>query len=150
MSNSIIRLVALILLATSAPSGAFAYEMQGPIHPEKGIRAHFDPFLNDPDSAEYRVSDVYFCRANTFQFLGEMNAMPTWMVEVGLNAKNLFGGYSGYRWYLVVLGGWLGGRDPLVMEAIEENMQSHVLETSCTRADAQGRIDSRYRDGITK
>jgi hypothetical protein len=137
-------LFASIFFIAAGTTAAVAYDMQGPVHPEKSIRAHFERFLNDPDSTEYRFSDVYFCRGGTFDFLGNLNDTPSWMVEVGINTKNLFGGYAGYQWFLIVLGGWLGGHDPLVLKAIEENMQSHTLEHSCVRADAQGRVNSKF------
>jgi hypothetical protein len=89
------------------------------------IKLHFDEHLKDPESAKYRIGCPvrgYMRHTKIYQpglqFVG-------WLVRVDVNAKNSYGGYTGFQPYIAALN--FSGSTPMVFEAFGPNGFDHIL-----------------------
>jgi hypothetical protein len=57
--------------------------------------------LKDPDSAQFRDWTPFFKNLYNYGFAGAGHYEPLWQLCVEVNAKNSFGGYTGYTWMYV-------------------------------------------------
>lgn len=93
---------------------------------EEIVKEYFSTILKDPYSAVYRFGDVapgWGKNSSLHGALTDSNIHCGWMVFVGVNAKNSYGGYAGEKMYRLLLengrvvgkweqtqfSGWVGG-----------------------------------------
>jgi len=57
--------------------------------------------LKDPDSAQFRGTTPFFKTLYNFGFGAAGSYEPLWALCVEVNAKNSYGGYTGYQSWLV-------------------------------------------------
>lgn len=57
--------------------------------------------LKDPDSAKFRNWTPFFKTLYNYGVSSVGNYEPLWTICVEVNAKNSYGGYSGYSWFYV-------------------------------------------------
>jgi len=76
-----------------------------PDHPDEAIRSYFETILKDPESAHYTIAAPYrgYCkqgwaRGRGLDWIG-------WAMNVTVNARNSFGGYTGAQPYTVMFNG---------------------------------------------
>lgn len=72
-----------------------------PVTTEAAVRAHFEAVLKDPESARYRFGAIRKAYANNGLIHGGGIAWHGYMQEVEVNAKNSYGGYVGFKPYMV-------------------------------------------------
>jgi hypothetical protein len=72
---------------------------------EEAIKAHFEPVLKDPESARYRFGYPVKAYANEGSLYGDKVSWVGYLVNVEVNAKNSFGGYTGSKPYMVLFSG---------------------------------------------
>ncbi len=72
-----------------------------PAEPEPAIRSHFDQTLKDPESARYQVGNPVkgYYGKTTNNLAGPRDVKFGWLVPTKVNAKNGFGGYTGWHLY---------------------------------------------------
>ena len=60
--------------------------------------------LKDPDSAQYRWKDTYmgYCKAGWIKGGGDKLDWYGWASTIEVNAKNSFGGYTGFQPYTIL------------------------------------------------
>lgn len=58
-------------------------------------------FLKDPGSAQFRDSTPFFKTLYNFGLASAGNPEPLWAMCIEVNAKNSYGGYTGYQNWLV-------------------------------------------------
>ena len=70
-----------------------------------GVKAIGQTYLKDPDSAQYEIGSVLpgYCKKGLFQ--GKGVAWQGWAVNVLINAKNSYGGYTGFEPHTVLFVG---------------------------------------------
>jgi len=95
-------------------------ERPTPAQVESAVKRHFEFALKDAESARYQISTPYRGYANEGALAGGGIRWAGYLVDVQVNAKNSFGGYTGYKPYQVLL-----TRDMNVYRAVEGS--SHVL-----------------------
>lgn len=78
---------------------------QPPVDVEPAVRRHFDLVLKDPESARYRIGRPVKAYANNGLVHGGGVAWAGYLVDVQVNAKNSFGGYTGFKPYMVLFRG---------------------------------------------
>ncbi|MCT2529581.1 hypothetical protein N2382_01810 [SAR92 clade bacterium H921] len=61
------------------------------------IVAYYQMVLKDPESAKYRYGIPYKAYANEGSAYGGKVSWSGWAVDVEVNAKNSFGGYTGFE-----------------------------------------------------
>lgn len=66
------------------------------------IKAYFDLVLKDPESARYRFGPPVPGYSNAGLIYGGGVAHVGYIVDVAVNAKNSFGGYTGNKFYSAV------------------------------------------------
>lgn len=76
-----------------------------PVHYEETIKAHFDNVLIDPESARYQFSTPIKAYGNKGLVWGGGVSWQGWLVDVYVNAKNRYGGYTGRKLYAVAFKG---------------------------------------------
>ncbi len=69
---------------------------------EEVIRAHFEQTLKDPESARYRIGKPERAYGNEALIQGGGIRWIGYLVPVEVNAKNSYGGYVGFKPYLVL------------------------------------------------
>src|SRR3989344_3264916 len=72
---------------------------------EEAIKTHFEQILKDPESARYRFGRPIKAYANEGLAYGGKIAWIGYLVDVQVNAKNSFGGYVGFKPYMVFFSG---------------------------------------------
>ena len=72
-----------------------------PDNHEEKIKSHFNLVLKDPASADYRIGAPYQAYQQEGIFAGGGIQWADYAVDVYINAKNSFGGYTGFTPYLV-------------------------------------------------
>lgn len=85
---------------------------------EEKIKEHFQGILRDPQSAVYQFGEPQKGYANNGWALGGEVAWHGWLVDVEINAKNGFGGYTGFKPYVVYFkndGVYKVDQDPLLL-----------------------------------
>lgn len=78
---------------------------QAPADYEAAIKQHFEYLLKDPESARYRIGTPRKAYGNHAGIQGGGIRWTGYLVKVQVNAKNGFGGYAGYKPYLVLFSG---------------------------------------------
>lgn len=68
-----------------------------PVAYEEAIKAHMEAKLKDPDSAKYRFGQPRKGYANKGMALGGQVIFVGYVVPFQVNAKNSFGGYTGFK-----------------------------------------------------
>ncbi len=88
-----------------------------PSDKEAELRAFFQTTLKDPESARYRFLPVkqYWCQED--RYMGGKRYIG-WLVPVGVNAKNSYGGYTGEQLY-----GFMYKDDKLVKMILPDSWQ---------------------------
>lgn len=76
-----------------------------PVGYEEAVKARFQYALKDPNSAMYRIGTPYTAYSNTGLAGGGGIAWSGYAVNVQINAKNSYGGYTGYQPYRVLFSG---------------------------------------------
>ena len=105
----LVVLAAVLLLGACA--GSFERLPPGtdlgspPVGYEDAIKKHFEKTLKDPESARYRIGKPIKAYANNGLIDGGNIAWRGYMVDVQVNAKNSFGGYVGFKPYMVFFSG---------------------------------------------
>lgn len=80
-----------------------------PVAYEESIKAHMETMLKDPESARYRFGQPRKGYANRGMAYGGQVLFVGYVVPVQVNAKNSFGGYTGFKPYqALVYGGTRG------------------------------------------
>ncbi len=76
-----------------------------PSEVQKKVRDHFELTLKDPASADYKFGDLYkgWCKGPFYS--KQKIAWSGWALNVMVNAKNSYGGYTGYEAYTVTFRG---------------------------------------------
>lgn len=69
---------------------------------EQTIKSSFEQTLKDPESARYRIGKPVKAYRNTGLFYGGNISWSGYLVDVQVNAKNSFGGYVGFKPYIVL------------------------------------------------
>lgn len=95
-----------------------------PVAYEEAIKTHMERSLKDPDSARYRFGQPRKGYANKGMAFGGQVIFVGYIVPVQINAKNSFGGYTGFKPFQAmvyggtrgVLGLFDGASHPLVHE----------------------------------
>lgn len=72
---------------------------------EDTIRAQFEQVLKDPESARYRFGHPVKAYANEGLAYGGNVSWVGYLVDVQVNAKNSFGGYVGFKPYMMFFSG---------------------------------------------
>lgn len=108
-ANFLISLTVAVLLTACASafqrpdaSANFGNPPQGY---EEAIKAHFDQVLKDPESARYRFSRPIKAYTNEGLAYGGKVSWVGYLVDVQVNAKNSFGGYVGFKPYMLLFSG---------------------------------------------
>ena len=100
---------ALAAVVLSACASAFSPLPEGSIFPpppanaDAMVKVHFESILKDPDSARYKVSPPYKAFANYSLVEGGGLRWKGYAVDVQVNAKNSYGGYTGFKPYIVLI-----------------------------------------------
>lgn len=95
--------IIMISLLLGACAGAFkkpdttADWGPAPENYEQKIKAYYEVLLKDPDSARYRFSPPVKGWVNEGLAYGGGIQWMGWMVNVDINARNSFGGYTGAK-----------------------------------------------------
>lgn len=76
-----------------------------PSNVESSIRAHFEQTLKDPESARYKIGEPQKAHANWGLIDGGKVRWVGYLVRVEVNAKNSYGGYTGYQPYMALFWG---------------------------------------------
>lgn len=71
---------------------------------EKEIKSHFEATLKDPYSAHYKFMKPYKAYSNSW-VSGKQTYWQGWAVQVSVNAKNSYGGYTGAQEYVFAFTG---------------------------------------------
>ena len=61
------------------------------------ITAYYAYVLKDPESAKYRFGKPYKAYTNAGLAVGGVVSWSGWAVDVQINAKNSYGGYTGFE-----------------------------------------------------
>jgi|JI102314A1RNA_FD_contig_21_16290514_length_532_multi_3_in_0_out_0_1 hypothetical protein len=69
------------------------------------VKTHFEAQLKDPESARYKFSNPVKAYGNEGIAYGGGIRWMGYLVKVEVNAKNSFGGYVGYKPYLILFSG---------------------------------------------
>lgn len=72
---------------------------------ETPVRAHFEQTLKDPESARFRFGSPLKAHANWGILDGAKIRWVGYMVPIEVNAKNSYGGYTGYKQYMALFWG---------------------------------------------
>jgi hypothetical protein len=72
---------------------------------EEAIKARFEQVLKDPESARYRFGRPVKAYTNEGLAYGGKVSWVGYLVDVQVNAKNSFGGYVGFKPYMVFFAG---------------------------------------------
>jgi len=72
---------------------------------EQAIKDYFEVILKDPESARHRFGTPQKAYANEGLAYGGDVSWYGWLVDVDVNAKNSFGGYTGGKPYMVFFKG---------------------------------------------
>lgn len=91
---------------------------------QASVKNYFDSVLKDPDSAQYRmgcpvqgyIKNAVFAGRPGMEFVGHL-------ARVEVNARNSFGGYTGYKNYIVPLG--RNGEVYYVIESLSRGAWDH-------------------------
>lgn len=75
---------------------------QPPSNYEATIKQHFETMLKDPESARYRIGTPRKAYGNEGVLLGGGIRWTGYLVKTEVNARNSFGGYVGYKPYLIL------------------------------------------------
>lgn len=76
------------------------------IHPsnyQEIVKAYFQGILKDPYSAQYRFSEPYKAYLRAAPIVGGNPKTFGYIAEVGVNAKNSYGGYTGEKQYRIFI-----------------------------------------------
>jgi hypothetical protein len=110
--NRCITSIAVIFLAfvvggcaTIAPRPSASQFGPIPRHYEPQIIQYFADQLKDPESAKYKFGDPYRAFSNAHTVFGGPVSWVGYALAVEVNAKNGFGGYTGFTEYTVLLDG---------------------------------------------
>ena len=76
-----------------------------PSNIDKKIINHFEPVLQDPSSAKYRIGKPFKAYQNHGLVSGGGIAWAGYAVNVSINAKNIFGIMAGFNTYRVYFNG---------------------------------------------
>ncbi|MCK9540191.1 hypothetical protein [Dokdonella sp.] len=85
-----------------------------PQNPEAAVREHMEDVLRDPDSAKYKIESVIKAYAHEPLSHGGKFAWAGHRIDFSVNAKNGYGGYTGFKHYI---GLYSDGRVSRVYEA---------------------------------
>jgi hypothetical protein len=85
--------------------------------------AYFQDVLKDPDSAKYQFGTPRRAYGNNGLVYGGNVAFTGWAVPVAINAKNSFGGYTGFEPFLVI---FVDGRVYTHLEGYEPTLITFV------------------------
>lgn len=102
-----LSLIASIGLAgcATAPNSAEIDYGNPPINPRAAVIEYFEPRLKDPASAHYKVGEPVRATARNGLLFGGGIGFAGYIVDVELNAKNSFGGYTGWEpWTVFFVG----------------------------------------------
>lgn len=100
--------IGVVLATCLLLSGCFAKPDPGanygelPADYQQQAQTYFADVLKDPDSARYKFGTPRRAYGNNGLVYGGKIAFVGWAVPVYINAKNSFGGYTGYEPYLVI------------------------------------------------
>lgn len=91
---------------------------------EEAIKVHFEKVLKDPESARYRFGQPIKAYANEGLAYGGKVTWVGYLVDVQVNAKNSFGGYVGFKPYMVLFSGnrivrYIEGKDHVLVHRME-------------------------------
>lgn len=143
---------AAVALAICAASSSVARPKQAPDPSSAGaapsdyqavVKAWLENNLKDPDSA--KIEEVRGPRVGAQLvdrgFLGHLWGDPAWWVCYKVNARNSYGGYTGYHRYLF---GFVRGRIAMTLESPTSayggrDYPDETVENECSRV-----IDSNY------
>jgi hypothetical protein len=105
--------------ALKHPSSTANFGSQ-PQNYEQAIKSYFEVILKDPDSAKYRFSAPVKAYGNEGLIYGGDVSWLGWLVDVDVNAKNSYGGYTGAKQYMVFFKGdrvfkHVKGRDHILL-----------------------------------
>ena len=107
-------------LAGCASSPAQVAQMQfspsPPSFDQAKVAAAFKYLLKDPESARYEIGLPYRAYLKEPLIRGGGLAWSGWAVDVGVNAKNSFGGYTGFHSYHALSD---AGGNALVVETVD-------------------------------
>lgn len=103
----------LIILAALALAGCGTFQELSPDapfpmkprDPQAAVQTYFANTLRDPESARYTFGELYRAQCNEGLAWGGKVTWWGWAMEVGVNAKNGYGGYTGTQPYTVVFNG---------------------------------------------
>ncbi|MCK9455360.1 hypothetical protein [Sulfurimonas sp.] len=120
----------VVALLLSACAGAF--QRPGPSvnygNPPQGyeeaIKVHFKQVLKDPESANYRFGKPVKAYTNEGMVYGGKVSWVGYLVDVQVNAKNSFGGYVGFKPYMLLFDGnnivkYIEGSDHVLVHRME-------------------------------
>ena len=101
------RFFGLLLLSAAAVLsgcvGTLKIPVQGsnygapPVNPEPAIRTKMETILRDPDSARYRIGHAERAYLNSARLRGGNVVWQGHVVYFEVNAKNGYGGYTGFE-----------------------------------------------------
>jgi hypothetical protein len=100
MSGAILALIFFSGCSFQAPLHN-ADHGQYPTQYEDAVKRYFDNVLFDPFSASYKIGTPQKAYANDGLMFGGDVIWYGYVIDVWVNAKNRYGGYVGYKHYLV-------------------------------------------------
>lgn len=101
----------MIIFMASACAGAFQHPQTladcgiAPQNYENTIKDQFEKMLKDPDSARYKFGQPVRAYSNGGLIFGGKVEWAGYLVDVNVNGKNSYGGYSGFRPYMALFSG---------------------------------------------
>ena len=95
-----------------------------PSNIESKVRGYFEYILKDPSSANYRVGSPFKAYQNEGLITGGGIQWTGYAVYVDINAKNSFGGYTGYKKYLV----YFTGQNITFHCKMRENLNESIMD----------------------
>src|SRR5713101_4670986 len=101
-ASSLFLIIAACSFQKPSPN---AYYGNPPEGYEEPIKAAFNVVLKDPDSAKYQFGSPYRAYRNNGLAYGGQVTWTGYAMEVWVNAKNSFGGYTGFQPYTVLMNG---------------------------------------------
>jgi len=96
---------------------------QRPSNFEQAVKEYFYPKLKDGESARYIFSEPIKAYRNDGALFGGEISWSGWLVDVQINSKNGFGGYTGFKKYIVIFeNGYIKeyyeGDDPVLLKRL--------------------------------
>lgn len=108
MKNIFIIIFSLIFLISCAGFEKISPDYNfgsPPTDVERKVREYFQYILKDPSSANFIVGTPYKAYQNEGLITGGGIQWAGYAVDVSINARNSYGGYTGYKPYLVYFTG---------------------------------------------